>query len=714
VCQHSSNGRQRISLSPSFQRISARAIRNQTLFYFLLHHTMDIQALMNVVLKLSTQVQTLARQQSAAATTAPEPAAILPPAPAVPVAAAVQQPLFAIVTPPSTGDNGSPADSETPLTRFNSIGSSASSCSFVTPLTRFNSIGSSASSSSFDSSSTRQKQSAKKKLTFKRRRRANALTSHYRSRVRKPILELLDEKYLVPEESPLFQRTEGTSRKLPDGSYKLKLHAELKLPLFQQLVRPLLLQMLGSQMYKSTNKVNKLVDAMKFVVKKRRANHNYRRGKKIPLCAIYRSTGFVYEVDLDALPEPAVSDLSVPEPALPQPVLPEAVVPEPALPEAVVPEPALPEPALPEPVLPEPALSESVLPEPALPQCALSEPALSESVLPEPPTVKAASAACPASDSDSDSDTIDLDATESEHDSDFGEILSDLFATDDDLDVPSTDEDYSPPKKLPCSGLECKQVMLIADAYPQLPKQTWGDQEDTSFYCETCWEKRKTDLFAKLGAKYPQPHKNKKRQAPATKKPKKKVRKTPVTKKSKRKAPVTRKPKRKAPVTKKSKKKVRKSPTPNTPPQRVLQPVGTPEAPNTPKFPVGTTQNAKWTDGKFYTAHITKYHAATKTYDVYFPDDAETLDGLPENKIQSPLSANGFRSRPRESFIGEKFVEHGDQTVQPGVFQVKLVVDKVHEYVCERLTGENPGEIINYDVGCVIRGVLDNTSIVNL
>ena len=659
---------------------------------------MDIQALMNVVLKLSTQVETLARQQAAtagvipvatAATTAiPEPAAILPPAPAVPVAAAVQQPLFAIVTPPSTGDNGSPSDVE--LTRFNSIGSSASSCAFVTPLTRFNSIGSAASSSSFassSSSSTLPKQSAKKKLSFKRRRRANALTSHYRSRVRKPILELLDEKYLVPEESPLFQRVEGTSHKLPDGSYKLKTHAELNLPLFQKLVRPLLLQMLGSQMYKSTNKVNKLVDAMKFVVKKRRANHNYRRGKKIPLCAIYRSTGFQYEVDLDALPEPVVSDLFVP--ALPEPTLPEPVVPEPALPKAVVPEAVVPEPALPEPTLPEPVLSEPALP--------------------EPPTVKAAPV---VQDSDSDSDTIDLDATESEHDSDLGEILSDLFATDDDLDIPSTDEDYDPPTEVPCSGFECNKVMPIADSYPQLPKQMWGDQEDVAFYCEPCWEKRKTDLFAKLGAKYPQP---KKRKAPVTKQSK---RKAPVTKKSKRKAPVTKKPKRKAPVTKKPKRKAkkpkRKAPTPNTPPQRVVQPVGTPEPPNNPKFPVGTTQNAKWTDGKFYTAHITKYHEATKTYDVYFPDDAETIDGLPENKIQPPLSATGCRSRPRESFIGEKFLEPGDQTVQPGMFQVKLVVDNVHEYVCERLTGENPGEMINYDVGCVIRGVLDNTSIVNL
>ena len=113
--------------------------------------------------------------------------------------------------------------------------------------------------------------------------------------------------------------------------------------------------------------------------------------------------------------------------------------------------------------------------------------------------------------------------------------------------------------------------------------------------------------------------------------------------------------------------------------------------------------NAKWTDGKMYSAQIMA-HTVNGTYDVYFPDDGEVLYGVSPCDVRGPLVKPTLT---RDDTVGRKFFDDGGELFLEGTWVVESVdSDNPSEFKCRRLTGgEDVGEIVNFDVGHVMRMV---------
>ena len=165
------------------------------------------------------------------------------------------------------------------LSRSNSLGSSTSA------LTRSGSTMSTESSSSTSSQKGYQsfivdseteeeeeQQPRKKRMRRLRRRRSTDQRNDDRKQISRAVLTELDNIYLAPRHSKLFRRVFKKARN-PDGTRSYKQNADIDMPLFRSLVRPILRRVLGNAVATDRHLAMRYYHAALSVVKKRRANH---------------------------------------------------------------------------------------------------------------------------------------------------------------------------------------------------------------------------------------------------------------------------------------------------------------------------------------------------------------------------------------------------------------------------------------------------------
>ena len=121
---------------------------------------------------------------------------------------------------------------------------------------------------------------------------------------------------------------------------------------------------------------------------------------------------------------------------------------------------------------------------------------------------------------------------------------------------------------------------------------------------------------------------------------------------------------------------------------------------------VGQSVNAKYSDGKFYSAFVTSNNN-NGTYNVYFLDDAKEFDNVPHESIKVPLVKGGKASCDVTSYVGKIFFDEGDDDFsgvpfEPGTFEV-MGVGENNNYLCKRVGSEEGEE--EFDMGYVIRRV---------
>ena len=122
-------------------------------------------------------------------------------------------------------------------------------------------------------------------------------------------------------------------------------------------------------------------------------------------------------------------------------------------------------------------------------------------------------------------------------------------------------------------------------------------------------------------------------------------------------------------------------------------------------FKVGSNVLAKWKKGKWFLAHVTGVHNGR--YNVYFPGDSMTKDGLGSDDVRELEPSASVYSRA--DMLGKTFYFEGEKDLRPGDWKVRRVVDERNVYVCTRLTGgtatsTNCDEFdIGYVISCVVR-----------
>ena len=94
--------------------------------------------------------------------------------------------------------------------------------------------------------------------------------------MRRPILELLDGE-LSKRKTPLFRRKLKKKKshgwRAKNGDQKTS-YAKLHYPTFVKMARPALVKLLGNDVAKNPKRCSSILDAMLFVTRWRRANHN--------------------------------------------------------------------------------------------------------------------------------------------------------------------------------------------------------------------------------------------------------------------------------------------------------------------------------------------------------------------------------------------------------------------------------------------------------
>ena len=111
--------------------------------------------------------------------------------------------------------------------------------------------------------------------------------------------------------------------------------------------------------------------------------------------------------------------------------------------------------------------------------------------------------------------------------------------------------------------------------------------------------------------------------------------------------------------------------------------------------------NAKYKDGKFYSAFITSVnHDAT--YNVYFLGDVTLLENVPHDNIKVPLMKGGKSSSNVNSYVGKIFFDEGGEGFEPGEFKV-MSVGADNNYMCKRIGSVEEPEV--FDMGYTIRRV---------
>ena len=123
------------------------------------------------------------------------------------------------------------------------------------------------------------------------------------------------------------------------------------------------------------------------------------------------------------------------------------------------------------------------------------------------------------------------------------------------------------------------------------------------------------------------------------------------------------------------------------------------------RFKVGSNVLAKWRKGKWFLAHVTAFNNGL--YNVYFPGDSLTKDGLGPNDVRAlEPSASVYT---RADMLNKTFYFEGEKDLLPGDWKVRRVVNERNVYVCTRLTGGTATSTncddfdIGYVISCVVR-----------
>ena len=121
-------------------------------------------------------------------------------------------------------------------------------------------------------------------------------------------------------------------------------------------------------------------------------------------------------------------------------------------------------------------------------------------------------------------------------------------------------------------------------------------------------------------------------------------------------------------------------------------------------FKVGSNILAKWKRGKWFLAHVTGYHNGH--YNVYFPGDGQTKDGLGPNEVRAVETSASVYSRA--DMLDRTFYFEGEEDLRPGDWKVRRLVNERNVYVCTRLTGGTPTSTNcdEFDIGYVISRVV--------
>jgi len=121
-------------------------------------------------------------------------------------------------------------------------------------------------------------------------------------------------------------------------------------------------------------------------------------------------------------------------------------------------------------------------------------------------------------------------------------------------------------------------------------------------------------------------------------------------------------------------------------------------------FEVGSNVLAKWKRGKWFLAHVTAYHKGH--YNVYFPGDGKTKDGLGPKEVRGVEPSASVYSRA--DMLDRTFFFEGDEDLRPGAWKVRRLINEKNVYVCTRLTGGTPTSTNcdEFDIGYVISRVV--------
>jgi len=98
-----------------------------------------------------------------------------------------------------------------------------------------------------------------------------------------------------------------------------------------------------------------------------------------------------------------------------------------------------------------------------------------------------------------------------------------------------------------------------------------------------------------------------------------------------------------------------------------------------------------------------------RTYDVYFPEDAETLTGVSESRIKAPITS-GKTANSLSKYTDKVFFDPGSDGKDPevpyfqaGEFRVIQIMDG-NKFLCQAICdGDERVEV--FDIGHVIRRI---------
>ena len=96
------------------------------------------------------------------------------------------------------------------------------------------------------------------------------------------------------------------------------------------------------------------------------------------------------------------------------------------------------------------------------------------------------------------------------------------------------------------------------------------------------------------------------------------------------------------------------------------------------RFKVGSNVLAKWRRGKWFLAHVTGFHNGR--YNVYFPGDSLTKDGLGPNDVRAMEPSASVYSRA--DMLDKTFYFEGEKDLLPGDWKVRRVVNEIEKCVC--------------------------------
>ena len=121
-------------------------------------------------------------------------------------------------------------------------------------------------------------------------------------------------------------------------------------------------------------------------------------------------------------------------------------------------------------------------------------------------------------------------------------------------------------------------------------------------------------------------------------------------------------------------------------------------------FKVGSNVLAEWKKGEWFLAHVTNCDKGK--YNVYFPGDGKTKDGLGPSEVR-PVKPSA-RVYARGDMLNRTFYFEGEDDLRPGNWKVRRLINDKNVYACTRLTGGTPTST-NYDefdIGYVISRVV--------